>query len=300
MVSHTVCPLCSSDQIGLYLKSSDNLLTKSEFEISRCGSCGFVFTNGYPEEENISRYYDSDDYISHEDSAKGIVNRIYIPAREIMLRRKRNIIQKLTGLKKGKLLDIGCGTGHFAGTMLRSGWDVTGIEPGHKAREYGKNKFGISVIHPSEISGLPDGSFDCITMWHVLEHFHDPFRYAGEIRRLLKAGGTCVVALPNSSSFDAGFFMEHWAAWDVPRHLWHFNPMTFRKFAEKEGFDVKSIMSLPLDVFYISILSFRNKGTGIPLIKGILTGSWFFCRSLFRKEKGSSLIYVLKSKPSLS
>jgi len=300
MVNHTVCPLCSSDQIGLYLNSYDNLLTKEAFGIYRCGSCGFVFTNGYPEEEHIGLYYDSDDYISHEDKAKGIVNRIYIPAREIMLRRKRNIIQKLTGLKKGTLLDIGCGTGHFAGIMKKSGWDVTGIEPGLKAREYGKGKFGIRVLHPSEISLLPDESFDCITLWHVLEHFHDPSGYAKEIRRLLRPGATCVVALPNSSSFDACYFSEHWAAWDVPRHLWHFNPSTFRKFAEKEGFVVDRIMALPLDVFYISILSYRNKNARIPLIKGIAAGSWFFLRSLFRKERGSSLIYVLQRKAFLS
>jgi SAM-dependent methyltransferase len=180
--------------------------------------------------------------------------------------------------------------------MLRSGWDVTGIEPGTKAREFGIEKFGIRVIHPSEISELPGGSFDCITLWHVIEHFHDPSGYAREMRRLLKPGGTCIVALPNCSSYDAVFFREHWAAWDVPRHLWHFNPATFRIFAEKEGFSIDKTMALPLDVFYISILSFRNKGAGMPLIKGIVAGKWFFLRSLFRKEKGSSLIYVLHRK----
>jgi len=296
MISHTVCPLCSSGQIGLYLKCSDNLLTNEEFDIYRCSSCGFVFTNGYPEEENIGRYYDSSDYISHEDNAKGLVNRIYVPAREIMLRRKKEIIRSITGLKRGSLLDIGCGTGHFAGMMFRSGWDVTGIEPGTKAREYGINLFGIRVIHPAEISDLPDGSFDCITLWHVMEHFHDPSGYAREIRRLLKFGGTCIFALPNCSSYDADFFREHWAAWDVPRHLWHYNPVTFRIFAEKEGFSIYKTMALPLDVFYISILSFHNKGAGIPFIKGIITGKWFFLRSLFRKEKSSSLLYVLHRK----
>ncbi|NMC34970.1 MAG: class I SAM-dependent methyltransferase [Veillonellaceae bacterium] len=293
MISHTVCPLCSSGLTGQYLKCTDNLLTKEEYDIYRCNSCGFVFTNGYPEEENIGRYYDSGDYISHEDSAKGTVNRIYILAREIMLRRKKKLIKKITGLENGSLLDIGCGTGHFAGMMKKSGWDVTGIEPGTKAREYGIQKFGIRVVHPSEISELPDRSFDCITLWHVMEHFHDPSGYAVEMRRLLKPGGKCIVALPNCNSSDADFFREHWAAWDVPRHLWHFNPDTFRRFAEKEGFSIDKTMVLPLDVFYISILSFRNKGSGIPLIRGIVMGKLFFLKSLFRKEKGSSLIYVL-------
>jgi SAM-dependent methyltransferase len=296
MISHTVCPLCSSGLTGLYLKCTDNLITKEEYDIYKCSSCGFVFTNGYPEEEDIGRYYDSGDYVSHEAGAGGLVNRIYFRARAIMLRRKKRIIRKMTGLKSGSLLDIGCGTGHFAAMMLRSGWDVTGIEPGIKAREYGIQKFGIRVIHPSEISELPDGSFDCITLWHVMEHFHDPSGYAMEMRRLLKPGGKCIAALPNCSSYDAGFFRECWAAWDVPRHLWHFNPDTFRIFAEKEGFSIDRIMALPLDVFYISILSFRNRKAGISFIKGIMTGEWFFLRSLFRKEKGSSLIYVLNRK----
>lgn len=293
MISHTVCPLCESGLIEPYLKCNDNLVTKEEFDLYRCNSCGFIFTNGYPDEQRIGRYYDSDKYISHEDNARGLVNRIYVQARRIMLLVKKNIIFNTTGLRKGRLLDIGSGTGYFAGEMKQSGWSVTGIEPDSKARGFSVRKFGLNVIDPSGLAGLPDGAYDCITLWHVLEHFHDLSGYAGEIRRLLKPGGHCIVALPNSSSFDATAYREHWAAWDVPRHLWHFNPSTFRLFAGREGFQIMRVRPLPLDVFYISILSSRDKGSIMPFIAGITAGAWFWIKSLFWKPGSSSLIYIL-------
>jgi len=295
MISHSTCPLCSSDRITLYLKCTDYLVSKNEFDICTCSSCGFVFTREYPDEQSISRFYESDDYISHDDNAKGFLNRIYLPARDIMLRRKRRFVENATGLRKGKILDIGCGTGYFAATMKKDGWDVTGIEPNIKARDFASGQFGLDVKSPEQISELPSGSFDCITMWHALEHFHDPFGYASEIKRLLKPSGLCLSALPNCSSFDAKHYGESWAAYDVPRHLWHFKPKTFRVFAEKNGFRITGIRSLLLDVFYISILSEKNKGSHFPFAKGIIKGSLFAFRSLFDKRKSSSLIYFLKN-----
>ena len=295
MISHSICPLCSSDRITLYLKCTDFLVSKSVFDICTCSSCGFVFTREYPDEQSISRYYESDDYISHDDNAKGFLNRVYLPARDIMLRRKRRIVENAAGLRKGKILDIGCGTGYFAATMKKGGWNVTGIEPNIKARDFASGQFGLDVKSPEQMSELPSGSFDCITLWHVLEHFHDPISYAAEIKRLLKPGGLCLSALPNCSSFDAKHYGESWAAYDVPRHLWHFKPKTFRVFAEKNGFRITEIRSLLLDVFYISILSEKNKGSHFPFAKGIIKGSLFAFRSLFDKRKSSTLIYFLKN-----
>jgi SAM-dependent methyltransferase len=131
-------------------------------------------------------------------------------------------------------------------------------------------------------------------MWHVLEHFHDPFRYADDIKRLLKPDGICIAALPNSDSSDANYYGRFWAAYDVPRHLWHFNPETFRLFAEKSGFHITGTKSLPLDVFYISILSEKNKRSKIHFLSGITKGSLFAFRALFDKRKSSSLIYFLR------
>jgi 2-polyprenyl-3-methyl-5-hydroxy-6-metoxy-1,4-benzoquinol methylase len=271
-------------------------LSKEEFDLFKCKECGFVFTFKYPDEQDISKYYESADYISHDDSAKGFLNLIYLQVRSLMLKKKRRIIEKATGLKKGKILDIGCGTGYFAATMKKGCWDVTGIEPNVKARDFATRHFAIEVISPEDISELPAGIFDCITLWHVMEHFHDPFSYAAEIKRLLRPGGVCFCALPNCSSFDANHYGEYWAAYDVPRHLWHFTPETFRLFAEKMGFHILATRPLPLDVFYISILSEKNKGSKFYFLKGTIKGTLFAFRSLFNKARSSSLIYFLRLK----
>ena len=136
MIIHSICPLCNSGRISLFLKCTDHLVSREIFDLFRCKSCGFVFTREYPDEKSIGKHYESDDYISHDDNAKGFLNRIYLPVRNIMLQKKRRISEKTTGLRKGKILDIGCGTGYFAGTMKIAGWDVTGIEPNGKARDY--------------------------------------------------------------------------------------------------------------------------------------------------------------------
>ena len=294
MVFLSKCPLCSSDKIDPHLKCIDHLVSKKEFNLYRCSNCGFVFTQDHPDEQSISKYYDSDDYISHDDTAKGFLNVAYLLVRDFMFRRKRNIVENTTGYLKGNLLDIGCGTGYFAGKMKNSGWQVTGIEPNRKARELGAARFGIDVKDPDQISDIPDQSFDCITLWHVLEHLYDPYKYSTEIKRLLKPGGYCITALPNSGSYDADFYVKAWAAYDVPRHLWHFNPSTVKLFWDKEGFKIVRIRRLPLDVFYISILSEKNLGTALPFIRGSLKGLWFAVKSSFNKDKTSSLIFILQ------
>jgi 2-polyprenyl-3-methyl-5-hydroxy-6-metoxy-1,4-benzoquinol methylase len=293
MIIHSICPLCHSDRISLYLKCTDYFLSKEEFDLFRCEACGFIFTRSCPDENDIGRYYESDDYISHDDNAKGFMNRIYMLARNFMLKEKKRIVQNATGLRTGKILDIGCGTGYFAWTMKKGGWYVTGIEPNKKASAFGSERFGIDVISPELISTLPDHSFDTVTMWHVMEHLHDPFKYSDEINRLLKPEGICIVALPNSGSSDAMYYGRFWAAYDVPRHLWHFSPSTLKIFWEKKGYEVVNIKRLPLDVFYISILSEKNRGSEIPFTKGLLIGGFFTMKSAITKSSCSSLIYFL-------
>ncbi len=296
MICHNPCPLCSSEKVSYYLTCTDHLISRQEFELYKCTQCGFIFTHEYPEEKEIGRYYDSENYISQDDRAKGIINKAYVAVRDIMLQRKLRIVEIATGLIRGNILDIGCGTGYFAGTMKEAGWIVTGIEPNKKARDFGVSRFGIQVLSPDRISDLPDKSFDCITMWHVMEHLYDPKWYSDEISRLLQPNGICLAALPNSDSSDAGYYAGHWAAFDVPRHLWHFNPSTVELFWAKKGFEVVRIECLALDVFYISILSEKNKGSRLPFIKGLGIGGFFALKSAFNKNKCSSLIYFLRKK----
>lgn len=297
MVHHNVCPLCSSEKIELLFRGTDYFVSKKEFSVFRCDSCKFTFTQDYPEENEIGRYYESDEYISHSDTAKGFSNKLYRFAREIMLRRKRDLVEKTSGPGKGSILDIGSGTGYFAAVMKESGWKVKGIEINEKARNFSASHFGLDISSPDELTGLKSDSFDCITLWHVLEHFHDPLNYFSEIRRVLKPGSVCIVALPNSSAYDAGYYKSFWAAWDLPRHLWHFNPSTFGMLSEKAGFKTEKILTLPLDVFYISQLSEKYKSASLAFIKGISKAVVFAFLTLFNRRKSSSVIYIIR-KPS--
>jgi len=294
MVHHNVCPLCSSEKIGLQFICNDHFVSRKDFAIFKCSVCDFLFTQDCPEESDMVQFYESEKYISHSNTSEGFSNKFYRIARSVMLLRKKELIKKITGLKKGTILDIGSGTGHFAGTMKKAGWMVRGIEINEKARRFSISNFGLETGTPAEISTLESTIYDCITLWHALEHFHDPFKYISEIYRLLKPGAICVIALPNCRSFDAAHYNRFWAAWDVPRHLWHFNPATFSLFSEKAGFSLEKIRSLPLDVFYISMLSEKYKGSSLSFIKGMTKAKWFAFLSLFNKKRSSSIIYILR------
>jgi 2-polyprenyl-3-methyl-5-hydroxy-6-metoxy-1,4-benzoquinol methylase len=294
MVHHSECPLFSSEMIAAEVNCLDHFVSGKAFAVFRCSACGFMFTQDYPGESEIGHYYESDEYISHSDAARGLINKLYFIARGIMLKRKKNLIINKTRIKKGNLLDIGSGTGYFASAMKNAGWMAQGIEINEKAREFSRSHFGIEVGTPDQVSALKTASFDCITLWHVLEHFHDPFTYITEIYRLLKPGGFCIIALPNCSSYDAKSFGPFWAAWDVPRHLWHFNPYTFRLFSDKSGFSFESLRILPLDVFYISLMSEKYKGSSLPFFKGIVKASGFAFFSVFNRRRSSSVIYILR------
>jgi 2-polyprenyl-3-methyl-5-hydroxy-6-metoxy-1,4-benzoquinol methylase len=295
MVHHDACPLCSSENITLLFRCTDHFTSKKTFPVFRCAACDFTFTQDYPEENEIGRYYESEDYISHTDSDRGFSNKLYRLARKIMLTRKRGLVRKITSLQTGNILDIGSGTGYFASAMKQSGWIVKGIEINEKARNFAAERFDLEVAPPDDLPRLTSNSYDCITLWHVLEHFHDPVKYLSDIKRLLKPGAVCIVALPNSNSYDAKYYKSYWAAWDVPRHLWHFNPATFRHLAEKEGFRFEKIRSLPLDVFYISQLSEKYRGgSSLGFLKGISKASVFASLALFKKERSSSVIYTLR------
>jgi 2-polyprenyl-3-methyl-5-hydroxy-6-metoxy-1,4-benzoquinol methylase len=294
MVHHDRCPLCSSEMISVHFNCNDHFISKESFIIARCTSCGFLFTQDYPDQNEIYKYYESDDYISHSNTSEGLINKIYHLIRYVMLCRKRRIIFKLTGRKNGNLLDVGSGAGHFASMMKRSGWTVKGIEISEKARISSATSFDLEIISPEEISGLDTNSYDCVTMWHVLEHFHDPHNYFLDIFRLLKPGGVCLVALPNCNSFDAKFYGQVWAAFDVPRHLWHFEPVTFGDFAAKSGLIAEEHLVLPFDVFYISVLSEKYKGSRWPFVTGILRATWFSLMALLNRKGSSSIIYVLR------
>lgn len=293
MVHHDECPLCSSGELYLKYSCRDHFVSGEVFPLTECRNCGFIFTRDHPSENESSRYYESESYISHSNTSEGIINKLYLLVRKYMLGRKVKLVKNISAIEKGRLLDIGSGTGHFLSAMKNAGWQVKGIEVSKKARDYSISEFNLDI---HESAGTVKDSFDCITLWHVMEHFHDPGSYMDKISDLLRPDGKCIIALPNSSSYDAAHFKEFWAAWDVPRHLWHFNKETFGYLAEKTGFNIVKVYSLPFDVFYISMLSEKYRGIKLYFVTGFLKGLYFALKSAISKNKSSSLVYIAKKK----
>ncbi|MBQ2808123.1 MAG: class I SAM-dependent methyltransferase [Bacteroidaceae bacterium] len=295
-ITHKNCPLCKGNGISKRFACKDHFATGEVFDIYECAECGFVFTQGVPDEKEIGRYYESQDYISHSDTKKGLFNRIYHIVRSIMLGRKARIIENLTLLKNGKILDYGAGTGYFARTMEKRGWDVTAIEKSPQARELALKEFGFGMLPEEHLAEIKDRSLDVVTLWHVMEHIQDLDGFWDELYRILDDTGIAVIALPNCKSYDAKRYNEDWAAYDVPRHLWHFTPMTVMRWGEKHGFILERQMTMPFDGFYISMLSERYKGIRMPGIKGLWNGvkGWF--ATCTRREASSSIIYVFRKK----
>lgn len=296
LISYDKCPLCNSGAIKKRFACIDNFATGESFDIYECKECGLAFTQGIPDEKEIGRYYESPTYISHSNTNRGLVNRIYHLARRIMLQKKARLIQRLTLLKNGKILDYGAGTGHFARTMAAKGWDVTAIEKSDKARELALKEFGFEMLPTEALADIEDKSLDVVTMWHVMEHIQEPDKMWKELYRILDDTGIAVIALPNSASYDAQRYKEQWAAYDVPRHLWHFTPSTIMHWGEKHGFLLERQYTMPFDGFYISMLSEKNKGSRLHAIRGFWNGLKGWIAQSKRRSASSSIIYVFRKK----
>ena len=292
VITHDKCPLCKSSAIKKRFACVDEFATGEQFDIFECTACGLAFTQNVPDEKEIDRYYESPTYISHSNTSKGFVNRVYHIVRRIMLQKKARKVEMLTGLKNGRLLDYGAGTGHFARLMETRGWSVTAIEKNGKARELALKEFGFEMLPVEALSTIKDKELDVVTMWHVMEHIQEPDRMWDELHRILGDKGIAIIAVPNSASYDALKYKEHWAAYDVPRHLWHFTPSTVAQWGEKHGFVLDGQYTMPFDGFYISMLSEQYKGSRLHTIRGFWNGfkGWLLqCR---KSSASSSIIYV--------
>ncbi|TXF90398.1 class I SAM-dependent methyltransferase [Neolewinella aurantiaca] len=292
ILHYDVCPLCKSSAIAEERKVKDHSITKEVFALWRCAACDFLFTQDPPVAEEAGRYYKGEEYISHSDNQEGLVNKLYHKARDFMLAQKYRLVNRVANGKR--LLDYGTGTGYFTDFMVRKGYSAEGIEIDTEARKYGADKFGITIRPPGALFNvLPADSLDVITLWHVLEHLYEPQTYLARFRELLSDQGKLIVAVPNHKSKDAKAYGAYWAAYDVPRHLWHFSPATMRRMMESSGFRVVETHHMPLDPFYVSIMSQKYK-TGGGLVSGGLKGLGSFFSSSADAERGSSVIYVIE------
>jgi 2-polyprenyl-3-methyl-5-hydroxy-6-metoxy-1,4-benzoquinol methylase len=253
------CPVCRSTDLRDKLRVQDKSVSQETFVIQQCAACGFQLTNPRPTAAAIGKYYESDAYVSHNSAAQGLANRVYKAARYFTVRRKVALITRLNNGRKGNLLDYGCGTGHFLVGAKRAGWQVTGLEPNDRARHDATARVGQPILEETALAGLPAASFDLITLWHVLEHVHTLNETLSQLVMVLKPGGTLLIAVPNAESLDAQHYRQDWAAYDVPRHLYHFVPATMRRLLGTHGLHVTKMLPLPLDAYYVSMLSERNR-----------------------------------------
>jgi 2-polyprenyl-3-methyl-5-hydroxy-6-metoxy-1,4-benzoquinol methylase len=293
-VTESVCPVCGASAAGIEFVCTDFYVSGESFPVMICSGCGFRMTGSSPDPEAIGKYYQSEEYVSHSNTRQGVVNRMYHAVRHYMMGIKYRMVISDSGLATGHILDIGAGTGHFLKIMQDKNWEITGIEVSEKAREFASTHFGITLFPGNQRRLLPTANFDVITLWHVLEHLHNPGTYWEDFVKMIKPGGTLIIALPNPVSFDAGFYKQYWAAWDVPRHLWHFNTEHIVRQAENHGFHLRRIRRLPFDAFYVSILSEKYRRSTFPVLRGMVMGSASWLISLFRKRKCSSLVYIFK------
>jgi len=288
------CPVCSAEKFSVFLEGKDYFLSGENFSIQMCGSCGFKFTNPRPNLDNVLKYYESEKYISHQAVKTDLVTRIYKAARFFAIRQKYSIIISFS--KGTRYLDIGCGTAELLRYCAKRGLTVKGIEPNEKPRNFAQMNYSLEVEGDLTAVKGKGESFNCISFWHVLEHLPSLSQSLNDIKSILEPQGVVIIAVPNAASWDAGYYQKFWAAYDLPRHLYHFSEETLKKLIESHGFEIVAMKPQKLDAFYISLLSEEYK-----------TGKRNYCKALFnglrsnlmakRKSCGySSLIIIIKRK----
>lgn len=293
LVHYTNCPICSSPDIRNALAVKDHSVSGKSFAIMECGQCGLRFTQDVPGPEAISPYYKAEEYISHTNTSKGLVNRIYKFVRQRTMIRKRKLVEASTGITKGKILDLGSGVGSFVNEMKQHGWQVAGIEPDEDARKVAKELYQIDLSPTEEFYRLAANSFDAITMWHVLEHVHDLHDYIRQLRNILAEKGRLLIAVPNYTSFDAKQYGAYWAAYDVPRHLYHFSPSSMKILMEKHGLVIHEYKPMWYDSFYIALLSSKYRNGSTNWIGAGWNGLRSNLKAMGDTKKCSSVIYVI-------
>lgn len=285
------CPWCDSERTQTHLWLKDEFLSNEEFQIQECLSCGLLFTEPRPAKDKIGDYYKSEAYYSHQENKKGFIPKLYECIKNINLRHKYKIAT--FGKNTGNILDIGCGVGDFLHTAESHGWNCMGVEPSEEAKVIAKKRTNAEILASEDLEKLHDESFDVITMWHVLEHVDNIKWQVAQLQRLIKKDGRIIIAVPNYKSYDAKFYKEKWAAYDVPRHLNHFNKTTLVKIFKTNDLNLIKTDKLRWDAYYISYMSEQYKRHTFALLKGAIRGFISNCQAR-KSDEWSSRIYVFE------
>jgi 2-polyprenyl-3-methyl-5-hydroxy-6-metoxy-1,4-benzoquinol methylase len=287
------CPICGKEDFKNFLVVTDNAVSKESFVIVECENCSFKFTNPRPDASSIDKYYESEEYISHSNIKTGIINRAYHVVRSITTKQKVELINRHAPAK-GTVLDYGCGTGVFLNACKNDGWEIRGVEPNVRAREEASALTGELIAKEwEEIAGE---KFEVITLWHVLEHIHTLNETMVELINLLQEDGTLIIAVPNADSHDAQQYKANWAAYDVPRHLYHFSQATMKRLLKKHKMRLEEVLPMKFDAYYVSMLSEKQKEGKTKMISSVVNG---FKSNSYAEKNGndySSLIFVAKKK----
>jgi 2-polyprenyl-3-methyl-5-hydroxy-6-metoxy-1,4-benzoquinol methylase len=292
----TTCLICGSPESEPFVICKDHTVSQKDFTIRRCKSCGFKFTSPRPDDKDLGDYYKAESYVSHSDTKKGLINTLYHWVRSYTLIKKLQLVMHHTGLKQGRILDYGAGTGAFLEMCKKNKWEALGIEPDETARKVMAEKFKISSYTSLEEAKIDSAffGFDVITAWHVLEHVPNIKETIEIFKSLLKEKGILIVAVPNPTSHDAFFYKENWAAYDVPRHLWHFAPADMVKLMEDHGFKLKQMRPMAFDSYYVSMLSEKYKTGYSGLVKALWRGFVSNVKANKTGKEFSSQIYVFR------
>tara|TARA_R100001480_G_scaffold83176_1_gene91453 strand:- start:226 stop:1074 length:849 start_codon:yes stop_codon:yes gene_type:complete len=274
-----------------YIRAKDFLVTGESFNLLLDEEREMLITSPKPDDEDLGRYYESENYISHTDSETGLMANVYQRVKKYSLNLKCRLIKKMSG-GTGSLLDIGAGTGDFLKLAEEYHWEITGVEPNDVARENAEKK-GIKLY--TKLDKITNTHFDVITLWHVLEHLPNLQEDIEKIERLLKPGGSLIIAVPNYKSFDAKYYKEFWAAYDVPRHLWHFSRKSMQNLFS-DNLTLERSKPMLFDSFYVSLLSEKYKSGKTFSIKALFVGLWSNLLALLSKESSSIIYCYQKSK----
>jgi 2-polyprenyl-3-methyl-5-hydroxy-6-metoxy-1,4-benzoquinol methylase len=292
--SVTTCPICNGTTFDLFDRCSDFTTSKEEFSIVKCRGCNFLITNPRPDANSIGKYYKSDSYISHTNSSKTLIDKLYKVVRAFTLRWKLNLVNAQKPV--GKILDYGCGTGEFLATCKRANWDCYGVEPSAEARKKATEFTNLPITR--SLNEMDQTKFDIITLWHVLEHIDNLNEKLSELKSFLKEDGIIFIAVPNHESLDAKIYTSYWAGYDVPRHLWHFSQENIKRLFTSHQLHLTKVIPMKQDSFYVSILSekyrYPNRNSLLNLMKGFIVG----LRSNLAAGKNknySSLVYIART-----
>jgi 2-polyprenyl-3-methyl-5-hydroxy-6-metoxy-1,4-benzoquinol methylase len=296
MQSIIECPICHGKNFTYQFSCVDHTVSHETFQINKCDSCGFLVTSPRPDADELGKYYLSDEYVSHSKHATTLFDKLYKLTRHFTIQWKFNLVIKNIEAKNPgsiRLLDVGCGTGEFLKKCKENGFKIAGVEPSETARAY-----AVSLLKDNIEPNLDSitGAFDVITLWHVLEHIPDLNAYIENLRNRLNKNGTMFIAVPNHKSEDARKYKNHWAAYDVPRHLWHFNKLTIKRLLQNHSLSIEKVIPMKLDAVYVSMLSqkkLNNFPSPLTFLNGLANGIKSNL-SAIKTNEYSSLIYVVR------